>query len=74
MKVIKQGKGIKPVMRVICKVCESELEVDTGDLKYIPGEVPGDSDLYTYQCPCCSYTNYLKPKEVTEEMRLAMNK
>ena len=40
MKVIQEGKEIKSTMRVTCKTCKAELEIQAGDLKKNPGEQP----------------------------------
>ena len=57
MKVIKEGKEIKGTMRVTCKTCKAELEIQAGDLKKIPGDRPFDPTTYSYKCPCCRRTN-----------------
>lgn len=40
MKVIKEGKEIKGIMRVTCKTCETKLEIQAGDLKKQPIDRP----------------------------------
>lgn len=73
MKVIKEGKEIKGTMRVICKTCEAELEIQAGDLKENPGARPFDPTTYSYKCPCCRRTNYLGCNDLTEEIYFDLN-
>ena len=72
MKVIKEGKEIKGTMRVTCKTCGAELEIQAGDLKRLP-EVPFYPTTYSYKCPCCLRTNYLGYSDLTEEIRFELN-
>jgi len=73
MKVIKEGKEIKGIMRVNCKTCEAELEIQAGDLKELPGDRPFDPTTYSYRCPCCRRTNYLGYSDLSEEIRFDLN-
>ncbi len=71
MKVIKEGKKIEGTMRVTCKICEAELEIQAEDLKKSdPSFVP---TIYYYTCPCCGRTNYLKYSNLSEEIRFDLN-
>lgn len=73
MKVIKEGKKIEGIMRVICKTCEAELEITAGDLKEQPGDGPIYPTTYSYKCPCCKRTNYLGYNDLTEEIQFDLN-
>lgn len=73
MKVIKEGKEIKGTMRVTCKTCEAELEIQAGDLKKEPIDRPIGPTVYSYKCPCCHRTNYLGYSSLTEEILFDMN-
>lgn len=70
MKVIKEGKVLKSVMRVTCKKCEAELEIEAMDLTINPPDPPyAGFDTYTYKCPCCFRINGLYRVQLTEEIR-----
>lgn len=69
MKVIKEGKKIEGIMRVICKTCEAELEITAGDLKKEPGDRP---TVYSYKCPCCRRKNYIGYIDLSKEIRFDM--
>ncbi len=73
MKVIKEGKKIQDTMRVTCKTCGAELEIQAGDLKRIPEDRPFDPTTYSYKCPCCRRTNYMRYEDLTEEIRFDLN-
>lgn len=73
MKVIKEGKKIVGVMRVTCKKCDAELEIEARDIKEEPGDRPFDPTVYSYKCPCCSRTQYLDHNDLTEEILFDMN-
>ena len=73
MKAIQEGKEIKSTMRVTCKTCKAELEIQAGDLKKNPGEQPFYPTTYSYKCPCCLRTNYLGYSDLTEEIRFELN-
>ena len=73
MKVIKEGKEIKGTMRVTCKTCEAELEIQAGDLKKQPNDSPFGSPVYFYKCPCCRRTNYIGYSNLSEEIRFDLN-
>lgn len=70
MKVIKEGKEIKGTMRVTCKICGAELEIQAGDLKKESDEITNDLTIYSYECPCCRNRNYLGNIDLSEEIRL----
>lgn len=69
MKVIKEGKKIKDTMRVKCKTCEAELEIQAGDLEMLSDCRPFESTTYSYKCPCYKRTNYIKYTELEEGIR-----
>ena len=73
MKVIQEGKEIKSTMRVTCKTCKAELEIQAGDLKKNPGEQPFYPTTYSYKCPCCRRTNYLGYSDLSEEILFDLN-
>lgn len=68
MKVIKEGKKeLIATMRVTCKKCKAELEIQAADLnKYRRDH---QVSTYYYKCPCCgSITNYMRHKDLSEEI------
>lgn len=73
MRIIKKGKKIVGVMRVTCKKCDAELEIEAKDLKEEVGDRPFDSESYSYKCPCCSRTQYLNYNDLTEEILFDLN-
>lgn len=74
MKVIKEGKKIVGVMRVTCKKCEAELEIEAKDLKEESyDDSPIDPTVYRYKCPCCSRSNVLYYNDLSEEILFDMN-
>lgn len=73
MKVIKEGKKIVGVMRVTCKKCEAELEIEASDLKEELGDRPTDPTVYRYKCPCCSRYQYIGYSNLSEEILFDMN-
>ncbi len=73
MKVIKEGKKIVGVMRVTCKTCEAELEIEARDLKEETRDRPMDPTVFSYKCPCCSRYNYLGFNDLSEEIYFDMN-
>ncbi len=70
MKVIKEGKKIEGIMRVICQTCEAELEITAGDLKKEIGDRREIS--YSYKCPCCRRRNHLDYHDLSEEILFNM--
>lgn len=57
-------------MRVTCKTCEAELEIEATDLRINPPDPPyAGFDTYSYQCPCCLHVHGLKRDQLTEELR-----
>ena len=73
MKVIKNGKKIVGVMRVICKKCEAELEIEAKDLKEEESvDSSTDPTVYSYKCPCCFRTQYLGYSDLSEEILFDM--
>lgn len=74
MKVIKEGKKINATMRVTCKKCEAELEIQAGDIKKIPGWGLFDRTTYYYECPCCLRKNVLDSTDLTKKIRSDLNK
>ena len=68
MKVIKKGNEIIGTMRVTCKTCKAELEIQARDLKkyHCYGRV--NPIAYYYKCPCCRHKNYLSCNDLTEEL------
>lgn len=66
MRIIKEGKKIAGVMRVICKNCNAELEIEARDIKELSDD---DYTSYSYKCPCCSQIQYLSYCELSEEIR-----
>ena len=73
MKVIKKGKRIKGTMRVTCKRCDAELEIQAEDLRKNFLDRPFNRLTYYYICPCCLRTNYLGYSDLTQEIRLDLN-
>ena len=74
MKVIKNGKKIKGTMRVICRTCEAELEIQAGDLRIsIANADPFKPRIFYYNCPCCGRTNYLRYSDLSEKIRFDLN-
>ena len=71
MKVIKEGKKIQDTMRVTCKTCGAELEIQAGDLKKSSNRF--EPTTYYYTCPCCRRTNYLRYSDLSEEIRFDLN-
>lgn len=67
MRVIKEGK--RSTMRVICKKCEAELEINASDLKKEPDDNEGGIGAYYYTCPCCHSTQYRLFNEVSAQLR-----
>lgn len=60
MKLIQEGIPSVGCMRVICKECETILDVEYDDL----GEnfdSEGFMDYYTYICPVCNSYNWINP-------------
>ena len=74
MKVIKKGKETKNTMRVICKTCEAELEIQADDSKESPGDGPIYPTTYSYICPCCRRENILGYNDLSEEIRFDLLK
>lgn len=72
MKVIKDGKKIAGVMRVTCKKCEAELEIEAKDLYQEPTDRPTDPTVCSYKCPCCNRTQYIDWGNLSEEIRFDM--
>jgi len=72
MKVIKEGKKIVGVMRVVCKKCDAELEIEAKDLKEEPGDRLTDPTVYSYKCPCCFRTQYVGYNDLPEEIFFEM--
>ena len=68
MKVIKEGKKIGGVMRVTCKKCEAELEIEAGDLKEEHRDSLEYPIVFSYKCPCCQRTQYLGWEQLSEEI------
>ena len=67
MKVIKEGKQTANFMRVICKVCSSELEITADDLKQnSKGTIPLFTVSYRYKCPCCNSSIDIGYHELSE--------
>ena len=60
MKLIQEGIPSVGCMRVICKECESILEVEYDDLTEAY-DFEGYVDYYSYICPVCNSYNWLYP-------------
>ena len=74
MKVIKEGKKIKGIMRVTCKTCEAELEIQAGDLeKSTVNRSLFGPKTYYYRCPCCRRINYLRYRDLSKEIIFDLN-
>lgn len=72
MKIIKEGKKMIGTMRVTCKSCEAELEVETSDLKQEPIEKATDPSVYSFVCPCCWRRQYINFADLSEGILLDM--
>ena len=73
MRVIKRGKKIEDTMKVICRTCGAELEIQAEDIiveegfGYYP-------TYYYYRCPCCLHKDIIDYKDLTEEIRYNLRK
>ena len=68
MKVLKPGKPIKATMRVTCKVCEAELEIDGFDLKNTDESKEFWNSTYFFICPCCRKKNRIKFSDLSHDV------
>ena len=66
MRIVKLGQ--RSTMRIFCSKCNAELEIDAVDLKKEPDDDNGLGSYY-YTCLCCHSTQYLRPNEVTPQIR-----
>ena len=63
MKIIKNGKK---TMRVTCKICGAELEIQFKDIKMLPPDTPQESGRYLYKCRWCKNINSLGYKDFSK--------
>lgn len=70
MKVIEKGRQTQTlsIMRVKCRRCNAELEINRNDLKEHKNNVLSVS--YSYTCPECSGMNFLGFNDLTEGIKI----
>ena len=67
MKIIKEGNPIPVTQQVTCKDCSAVLEIGAVDLTpAISRRMPNEQveKRYTYVCPCCNCTQFIKISEL----------